>query len=583
LVNFALTYATIDYNLVQVNNKIKGKFYLMQLRPYQQQLFDAIMNAWLLGIKFLLAVAPTGAGKTVLFSHVIKHHVGYSCAIAHRQELVAQISLALAREGVTHRIVAPTKVIKACRKMHIKELGRSFVNDSAPAAVAGVDTLLSRAHKLKDWAQQVTLWIQDEAHHVLKENKWGKAAALFPNAKGLGVTATPLRADGAGLGEHHDGVFQHMILGPTMGDLIRATYGRPYLSPYVVYCPESDIDLSDVPIGKTGDYSQPKLIKAARRSHIVGDVVDQYLKIAPGKQGITFVTDVETAHEVAARYNAAGVPAAALSAKTDGTVRDNMIERFRNGDLMQLVNVDLFGEGFDVPAVEVVSMARPTQSFSLFMQQLGRALRLFEGKERGILIDHVGNYVRFASTMGLPEDFANWTLDRREKSSRAAIDPDKLPLKACTQCTQPYEAIHKACPWCGHVDVPAVRSGPKYVEGDLTMLTPEILARLRGERVDMAASPSTIYHRAINAGQGTGIAAGRAKAIENNQREQQALRDSIAYWAGYWQAMGADDSQSYRRFNHVFGMDVMSAQALKASDAKKLNEQVQNELRRLGV
>lgn len=170
------------------------------LRPYQVTGKNAIYNEWYNNRKCnVMYVSPTGSGKTVLFSDILRDHQGAACAIAHRQELVGQISMALARDEVRHKIIGPDSVVKFIITEHQRELGRSFFDPTAQVAVAGVDTLLRRHDQLKHWLTQVTKWVMDEAHHVLRHNKWGKAIQLMPNAIGLGVTATPCRADGRGL------------------------------------------------------------------------------------------------------------------------------------------------------------------------------------------------------------------------------------------------------------------------------------------------------------------------------------------------------------------------------------------------
>ena len=206
------------------------------LRPYQAKAKQYIYDAWDQGFVNVLAVLPTGAGKTVLFSDIIHDHRGASCAIAHRQELVSQISLALARDKVRHRIIGPKSVVKLCVNLHMLELGASYYDPSSTCAVAGVDTLVRRGDELNGWLESVTLCVQDEAHHVLESNKWGTAFKMFPNAKGLGVTATPLRADGKGLGRHVDGLFDTMVEGPGMRDLIE----MGFLTEYRVFAPPSD-------------------------------------------------------------------------------------------------------------------------------------------------------------------------------------------------------------------------------------------------------------------------------------------------------------------------------------------------------
>lgn len=496
--------------------------------------------------------------NTVLFSDLLAGYSGASCAIAHRAELVSQISLALARNGVRHGIVAPDSTCRNIVAIHMAELGRSWYDPGSRVRVAGVDSL-PRLER-DPWAQQVGLWIQDEAHHVLRDNKWGRAVAMFPNARGLGVTATPTRADGRGLGAHADGVFERMVVGPTMRELIEAGY----LTDYRVFCPPSDLDLSDVTVTAGGDFSPEPLRKAVHRSHIVGDVVSHYRRIAPGRLGVTFAVDVESATEQCAAFRAAGVPAEVVTSKTPDALRIAILRRFRAREVLQLVNVDLFGEGFDLPAIEVVSMARPTQSYGLYVQQFGRALRPLEGKAHALVIDHVGNVVRH----GLPDKPRVWSLDRRERRSNAG---STIPLRICPQCTQPYERVNVSCPWCGHTPEPVGRSTPAEVDGDLIELSPEVLARMRGEvaRVDGAPwFPQGLEPLAQ---------AGLRKRHAERQQAQHQLREAIALWGGVG-ARPADVRRAQREFFHRFHIDVMSAQALGRPEAEALEAQVRADL-----
>lgn len=335
----------------------------MELRKYQFDLKTAIYYQWELDVHAnVMAVLPTGGGKTVLFAKILAEHVGAAVAIAHRQELVEQISLALAREGIRHRLIAPKHVIKRIVSLHMAELGSSFYQPGALVAVAGVDTLKSRSAELNGWLEQVTLVVQDEGHHVLTCNKWGKAFSMFPNARALLVTATPCRADGKGLGREHDGIVDVMVEGPDMRWLI----DNNHLTDYRIFCPPSNLDLGEVTLAKDGDYNKIKLSAAVKQSSIMGDVVEHYLRIAPGKLGITFAPSVEIACEMAAKFTAASVPTEVVSGKTGSHERADILRRFRNREVLMLVNVDLFGEGFDLPAMEVVIFARPTQSFALY-------------------------------------------------------------------------------------------------------------------------------------------------------------------------------------------------------------------------
>jgi DNA repair protein RadD len=397
-------------------------------------------------------------------------------------------------------------------------------------------------------------------HHILNDNKWGRAIGLFAHAHGCGVTATPVRADRKSLHVDQGGVFHDMVIGPTMRELINAGS----LCDYRIFAPPQAIDVSNVKIGANGDFSQPGLREAAHKSKIVGDVVGHYLKLARGLRGIVFTVDVEQAVEVASAFTAAGIPAMAVSAKTPDLIRGEAIKKFRNGTLQVLVNVDLFGEGFDVPAVEVVQMARPTMSYGLYVQQFGRALRPLEGKTHGIIIDHVGNVRRH----GLPDAPRQWTLYAEERGKRGAVDPDVVPVTTCVECFAAFEAITRTCPFCGHTPEPQGRNRPEFVDGDLLELDPATLAQMRGEIERIDGPPQVPGH--LDA-----IATRRLQNVWRDRQEAQAtLRQNIALWAGVWRDKGASDSEIYRRFFFRFGTDIATAQALNTADAQKLNERI---------
>jgi len=530
----------------------------MQLRPYQEKLQTEIIDAWRSGARHVCAVAPTGSGKTHLKSSVIKKMGLVTCCIAHRQELVVQISESLARYEIPHRVVAPNPVIHFCAQRHSKLFGRSFVNHNATVAVAGVQTLTRRSDRLTQFLNRVQLWDIDECHHALVDNIWGKAIDLFPRAIGLGVTATPLRCDRRAL----DGVFDALVVGPSMRELI----DQGHLSEYRIFCPPQSLNMNQVRTSQSsGEYVKKDLVKETRESTITGDVVEHYLKIAPGMRGLTFAVDVQSATDIAAAYRDAGVPAEVVSAKTPDNVRTELLDRLGRGDIKQLVNVDLFGEGMDCPALEVVSMARPTQSYGLYVQQFGRVLRTFEGKSHGIVIDHVGNVVRH----GLPDAPRQWSLAAPE-GRRASGPVDTIPLTTCTECFRPYERTQVACPYCGHKSVPAARNGPEHVDGDLVELDPNTLAEMRGE-VDRIDGPVQIPYNANDATTRSLINKWRAR-----QETQIRLRKTIAAWAGVWKhGHGETDSEIQRRFYLTFGVDVMSAQSLGVKDAEQLMEWIE--------
>jgi DNA repair protein RadD len=554
----------------------------MQLRPYQTTDKQAIYQAWQDGHRDVLYVLACGGGKTCVFSEIINEHSGASVAIAHRQELVSQMSLTLARNEIRHRIIGPQNVIRSIIQAQILEFGRDFYDPAARCAVAGVDTLVRRSTELDRWLKQVTLWVTDEAHHLIGNgkgtgNKWGKAVAMFPNARGLGVTATPERADGKGLGRCSDGVFDIMIEGPGMRDLI----GAGYLTDYRIFCPPSDLDLATVAVGADGDFVRGQLALKTRASTIMGHVTESYLKIAPGKLGVTFAPDIETATEFNRMFNAAGVPSEILTAKTPTNVRQEILRRFRNRKLLQLVTVDLISEGFDLPAIEVVSMARATQSYGLFVQQFGRGCRLLDGKDTALIIDHTSNIIRH----GLPDRPHKWSLDRRDYSTKKEKDPDIIPMRICCNplCIAPFPRTALECPFCGMEPVPGGRTSPEMVDGDMYEIDPETLALMRGEIAKVDRSADDVKHGMERSGANQMVANSVAKRHRERQEAQAELRSVMAWYGGWQKAIGNHVRVAQRTFYHQFGIDIMSAQSLGKPEAEELRVKIVAVLQKAGV
>lgn len=563
------------------------------LRPPQQREKNKLINAWDNGAQNVMLVEPCGFGKTVIVSKTIAEHDAPACAIAHRRELVGQISVALGREEIRHRVIGPKEVIQFVVKQHMKKLGKNYVTPNSHVGVAGVDTIIKRPAELSNWCKRITLWVQDEGHHILRKNKWGTAAAMFPNAKGLGPTATAERADGMGLGRHADGLMDIMVQGPTPRELIN--WG--YLTDYKVYNPPSDFNREEIEVSKTtGEFTRDSVSKATRNSHVIGDIVKHYLRIAPGKLGVTFVSSVDIAIDVAKKFNDAGIPAAVVHAGTHDTERTTILEKFENRELLQLVNVDLFGEGFDLPELEVVQMARATKSYALYHQQFMRALRImvssvlsdcwgdFTNEQRlkfisesikphAIIIDHVNNIDTERGGHGLPDAPRNYTLDRREKRAKKNRD-DVIPTRTCIECTKIYERIYKICPYCKTVYEPASRSDPKFVDGDLTELDAETLRKMRGEVANIDKSIDEYKKELKDKYLPRIIVNSQLKNHRIKQEIQEALRMSMAWYMGYQKSLNRSIDESQRRFYFNFGIDVLSAKALNTRDAYALAEKI---------
>lgn len=541
------------------------------LRPYQEKLVKDTYQQWDAGKQFVAMVSATGSGKSMTLTAIVakeRDRGQYVLVLAHRQELITQLSDTMGRMEIRHQVIAANKVVRFAAKQSMENHGVNYVDPNARVMVASVQSM--REAKIADLAKlgnKLTV-VQDEFHHATKKSKtWGGVLTPLLNAgaRGLGPTATPCRADGQGLSRETDGYADVIVEGPSMRWLI----DNGYLSQYKIYCPPTDLRLDNVETSKTtGDYKEKELKAEIGRSHIVGDIVSHYLKICPGKRGITFTVGVDTAEEVAEEYRKRGVPAIALSGRNADEERVQAIRDLKSGKILQIVNDSLIGEGVDIPAVEVVSFARPTQSYALYAQMFGRALRPFEGKSNAIIIDAVSNVMRH----GLPDAPREWSLDRRE---RRTGESEPSTVRVCTACAAVYERFRDACPDCGEpVPKPADRSGPMQVDGDLYELDPDVLAQMRNEVVGARETPEAMRDRL------TAQHVPMPGVMANVKRQKERLDalvkldHTLAQWAGYRRAEGLSDSEIFRKFYLTYGVSWIEAQALKAADADKLRERI---------
>lgn len=571
------------------------------LRDYQFELDARIDQAYTIpGVRNVMATMATGGGKSVVIGHRLRKFNGPAAVMAHRSELVSQLALTLNREEIPHGVIAPKEIISQIVRLEIDTHGKSYYRQSAPIRVASANTLAIRDPSKDRWYAQCGLAVVDEGHHVTKGGMWEQALNNVPNALGLFKTAHACRGDGLGLGRHHDGLVDALVVGPCGRDLM----DRGYLCDYGIICPPTDIDISDIPIGASGELVQKALRERIHASKMLtGDIVKQYIRRAGGKLGLTFVVDIEEAEKTVAAYRAAGVPSEIITADTPIPARATIMRRFRARQLLQLVSVDVLSEGVDVPAVEVISLGRHTESWQLYCQQIGRGLRPMiddaavwaawdqytdagrlahiaaSRKPRALIIDHVENVMRHYLKRGLPDVAQVYSLDRRTRGAKVASDA--IPLRHCLNedCFKPYSAILLKCPYCGTAKPdPTRRGAPDQVEGDLFELDLAVLRAMRGEieRIDGPGSyPS---------GCSPIVAASILKKHHQRQMAQGPLRDSIALWAGWrQQSMGLHDREIHRLFFHRFGIDVGTAQTLGAREAADLEQKIRAELDRYNV
>lgn len=449
----------------------------LTLRPYQESGVQGLRTVLRQGYRAPLYVLPTGGGKTAVFTYIGNNASAKGkevWVLAHRKELVIQASRSLATFGLAHGIIAPAAKVRAAMADHMDRFGHHLVDQFANVHVASVQTLVRRLDKVRP----PDLIIVDEAHHA-PAGQWDKIISAFPDAVKLGVTATPVRGDGYGLGNH----FDTLVQGPTISELI--DWG--YLSQPVVYSPPSQLDLAGVK-KRGGDYVASQVADRVDTPKITGDAVSHYNRLCPGTPAIAFCASVKHAEHVAEEFWAAGWRAASIDGSMDDRTRDQRIRDLGEGRLNVLASCDIISEGTDVPIVGAAILLRPTQSLSLYLQQVGRALRPNPYKDRTVILDHVGNCL----THGVPDEDRGWTLDTsRPGAGQGGQAPDDtLQTRQCPQCFAVHRQVLR-CPECGFVyegggDI------PEQQDGELREVTEEDKKALRRQRRQEEAEAETL-------------------------------------------------------------------------------------------
>lgn len=403
--------ANYDYSPAPVNGIATAPV----LRDDQRRFICDLDAAFAQGARRVLGVAPTGCGKTVAFSHMVAHAARNGARVlilGHRQEIVAQISAALDRNGVAHGLIvagATDPVDRVC--------------------VASIQTL---AMRLGRFAGAFDLVVVDEAHHAVSDS-WSRVLAAFPRARILGVTATPERLDGRGLAD----VFDHMVVGPSVAELIAAGF----LSPFTIFAPTKVPDLSGVRT-RAGDFAIEDL-RERMGGVVIKAAVAEYLRIAPGRPAIAFCVDIDHSRALADAFCRAGVRAMHVDGETPARDRRAAVAALGRGGLDVISNVALFGEGVDVPDVAAAILLRPTQSVGLFLQQVGRALRPAPGKDRALILDFAGNTIRH----GLPDEPRDWSLESKPRRERPR--GPAMGLRRCGDCGALNQRDAQSCGHCG--------------------------------------------------------------------------------------------------------------------------------------
>lgn len=404
-------------NIAHVTNVIRvteSEAIPTQLRPYQRQLIDLARDEFRKGKRRVLMVAPCGAGKTVLSAFMCDEHVkrgGHVLYLAHRSELLAQAAATFERTGL------------------------GIVSGDAPilhvgSAIDVVSVQTAARRKLPP----PTMIVVDECHHI-QAHTYQIVLDRYPGACVVGLTATPIRLDGKGLGE----TFDSMVENVTAEWLIE----NNYLAPYTYYSiPTVDTSHLKKRMGEYTAGSIDELFSGEKGVvKIAGDVVTHYERLARGQQAICYCPSVEISKQFAAQFNWAGIAAVHLDGTTSAPEREAAIQSFREGRTKIICNVDLLGEGFDVPDCSVTIMLRPTASLGLYIQQAMRCMR-YQPDKRALILDHVGNYKRHDA----PDAIHRWSLKGQEKRSKY----DDVPkTRECPKCYAVVPSTSKKCPECG--------------------------------------------------------------------------------------------------------------------------------------
>lgn len=401
----------------------------MILRPYQQAAVDDVIAKI---DRRCCLVAPTGSGKTVMCSAIVRALDVPTLWLAHRRELIKQASGTLRRYGLhTGMIIAGQREDRF-----------------AQVQVASIHTLARRI------APRADLIVIDEAHHAAAET-YRAVLDKYPNAHLLGTSATPFRLDGKPLGD----LFGELVVAAYPDELV----GDGTLVEPVVFAPDVP-DMQGVRV-RMGEYSASGMAAVMDRPKLVGNIVEQWLKHAAGRKTVCFAVNVKHSQHVVEQFVAAGVRAEHIDGSTPTLERDAILARLASGATTVVSNCMVLTEGWDLPTLECAIIARPTASLNLHLQTIGRIMRAVpdDPGKRALVLDHAGNHHRH----GMVTDRIEYSLDDRPKKKSDA--DGKAPFKRCKSCFALVDLAAETCPECGAA-FGGQREAPRTEAGELKPL-----------------------------------------------------------------------------------------------------------------
>jgi DNA repair protein RadD len=399
---------------------------MIDLRPYQDEVIAEFDRTIAAGQRRIILVAPTGSGKTMIGSAIIKSAVASwksALVLSHRREIITHTSAKLRAFGISHGII---------------QAGFS-PRPLEPVQVASVQTLTQRAIRTDVMElPPAELLIVDECHHCPAQT-FQKIVDAYPEATLLGLTATPCRGDGRGLG----GIFQTIIECPQVAELIN----QGYLVKTRCYAPTTP-NLVGVRI-QAGDYVESQLAERMDQPKLIGDIVTHWHKYGERRRTVCFAVNVAHSLHLRDEFIRSGVRAEHIDGETPKPERDAALSRLASGEIELISNCMVLTEGWDMPEVGCCILARPTRKMGLYRQMIGRVLRPADGKTDAIILDHSGAVFRH----GFAEDAVEWTLspdhlaESKAHAARCEIG-SKSRLLECSQCGA-IRVAGEPCSHCG--------------------------------------------------------------------------------------------------------------------------------------